>query len=242
MLALIRESGSDRAAAIARGSLRDALRELAHDRDLMLTYVSSILGGGARGLGVLNLFVPFYLALVLHLDNATVGIMLTVLLMGSVPGPLIAGWLSDRYGRKPLIIGVYLGGAAALALFVLAGSNLFLLWIGILFLSAFNFVESPQLQALLADISRPAIRDASFSVYFTLAFGVGSLWIAIYGAIVKQFGDATGLPIVFWLMAIAFLAAAATVKPIRAEERAAIVQAEEEALGVADEPPPALGG
>ena len=42
----------------------------------------------------------------------------------------------------------------------------------------FSFAESPQLQALLADIAPPSIRDASFAVYFTLAFGVGSLWVA----------------------------------------------------------------
>ena len=41
----------------------------------------------------------------------------------------------------------------------------------------FSFAESPQLQALLADIAPPATRDASYALYFTLAFGVGSLWV-----------------------------------------------------------------
>ena len=45
----------------------------------------------------------------------------------------------------------------------------------------FSFAESPQLQALLADIAPPSIRDASYALYFTLAFGVGSLWVALYG-------------------------------------------------------------
>ena len=48
----------------------------------------------------------------------------------------------------------------------------------------FIFAESPQLQALLADIAPPTIRDASFALYFTLAFGVGSLWTALYGVII----------------------------------------------------------
>jgi MFS transporter, FSR family, fosmidomycin resistance protein len=231
MLGLVQESGADRAAAIAGGSVWDALREVLRDRDLVLTYVSSMLGGGARGLGVLNLFVPLYLSLVLGLDDTTVGLMLTVLLLGSVPGPLIAGWLSDRLGRRPLIVGIYLSGAVSLALFVLAGRDPVLLWIALILLSAFNFVESPQLQALLADISRPKIRDASFSLYFTLAFGVGSLWVAVYGAMIGGMGNAQGLPAVFWLMAIAFLAAAVSVLPIHAAQRAAEVHAEELALG-----------
>jgi len=43
----------------------------------------------------------------------------------------------------------------------------------------FSFAESPQLQALLADIAPRGIRDTSFALYFTLAFGVGSLWTAV---------------------------------------------------------------
>jgi MFS family permease len=99
MLALIRETGADRAAAIAHGSLRHAFGTVLRDRDLVLVFISSVLGGGARGLGVLNLFVPLYLSLVIGLDEGTVALMLTGLLLFSVPGPIIAGWLSDRYGR-----------------------------------------------------------------------------------------------------------------------------------------------
>jgi MFS family permease len=84
----------------------------------------------------------------------------------------------------------------------------------------FSFAESPQLQALLADVARPSIRDATFALYFTLAFGVGSLWVAIYGAIIGAAGNATGLPIVFLLMAVTFVLAAGGTLPIRAERRA----------------------
>ena len=155
MLFLVRENRTDRAAALAHGSLRDALRTIVHDRDLLLTYLSSVLGGGARGLGVLNIFVPLYLSYTLSYDTSQIALMLTVLLAGSVPAPIIAGWLSDRLGRRALIVAVYLGGAGALAVFVLAGNNPVMVWVGVIPLSAFNFAESPQLQALLADISSP---------------------------------------------------------------------------------------
>jgi MFS family permease len=230
ILALVREAGTDRIAAIAHGSLRSAFGQVLRDRDIRLLLASSMLGGGARGLGVLNLFIPLYLALVLDVDTGTIAAMMTVLLLGSVPGPVIAGWLSDRVGRKPMIVGVYLGGAAALVLFVVAGPNLALIWLAVVLLAAFSFVESPQLQALLADIARPALRDASFSIYFTLAFGVGAMWTAVYGAITGALGDEQGLPVVFGVMAVAFLAAAVAVLPIRAEERAAEARAEELAL------------
>lgn len=221
MYVLIRESGADRAAALAAGNLRHAFASVLRDRDLRFIYLSSVLGGGGRGLGVLNLFVPAYLLLVIGIDEGTVALMYTVLVAGSVPGPLVAGWLSDRVGRKPLILVAYAGGAISLVAFVLAGTSVPLLWLGIVGLSAFNFVESPQLQALMADIAAPAVRDASFSVYFTLAFGVGSLWTALYGAVIDARGEAAGLPIVFLIMAVSFVAAAIAVVPVRAEERVA---------------------
>jgi MFS family permease len=230
ILLLIRERGTDRAAAVAGGSVRDAFRRIARDRDLRWLYLTSILGGGGRGLGVANLFALIYLTKVLGLDDATSGAMYGALLVFSVPMPLVAGWLSDRIGRKPLIVGVYLGGAVGFAVFLLSGSSLVGLWAGIVLMGLFSFAESPQLQALLADISEPSIRDASFAAYFTLAFGVGSLWVAIYGAIIGAVGDAAGLPIVFGLMAVTFLLAALGTLPIRAEARADENAAYEESL------------
>jgi MFS family permease len=231
ILVLIRETGTDRAAAVASGSVRQAFGRIGRDRDLLWLYLTSILGGGGRGLGVVNLFVLLYLTRVLHLDASLAGLMYGVLMVCSVPVPLIAGWLSDRVGRKPVIIGVYLGGAIGFVVFLLAGSSLVGLWIGILIMGLFSFAESPQLQALLADISPPSIRDASFALYFTLAFGVGAFWIALYGVIIGTVGEAVGLPISFALMALTFLLAALATVPIHADQRARDNAAHEAALG-----------
>ncbi len=217
ILWLVRERGTDRAAAVAGGSSRDALRRVLADHDLRWLFLTSVLGGGGRGLGVVNLFVLVYLTLVLGLDDATAGLMYGALIVFSVPMPLVAGSLSDRLGRKPLIIAAYLGGAVGFAVFLLAGSDLVWLWVGIILMGLFSFAESPQLQALLADIAPPATRDASYALYFTLAFGVGSLWVALYGVIIDTLGEATGVPIVFVLMGLAFIGAALATLPIRTE-------------------------
>lgn len=229
--ALVRESGTDRAAARAFGSVRSSYAAVLRDRDLLLVYASAMISGGGRGLGVLNVFVPLYLALVVGLDTPTVALMYTVLVLGSVPGPVVAGWLSDRLGRKPLIVGAYLAGAASLVVFVVAGTDVTLLWLGIVLMSLFNFVESPQLQALLADIAPPRVRDTAFSTYFTLAFGVGSLWVLMYSGLIAWLGDAAGLPLSFWLMAGAFVLAAVAVLPVRIDERLAAQRDTGEAHG-----------
>jgi MFS family permease len=215
ILLFVRETGEDRAAAVAHGSVRDAFGVILRDPNHRWIYLASVLGGGGRGLGVVNLFALLYLTSVIGLDATTTGVMYGALIVFSVPAPLIAGWLSDRFGRKPLIIGVYVGGAIAFAVFVLAGASQVGLWAAIVLMGLFTFAESPQLQALLADIAPPTVRDASFALYFTLAFGVGSLWTAAYGITIDTLGPKAGLPLVFWLMAGAFVAAALAVVPIR---------------------------
>jgi MFS family permease len=219
ILVLVRETGVDREAAVAQGSVRQAVSTILRDPDHRWTYLASVLGGGGRGLGVVNLFALLYLTSVIHVDDDMANLMYGFLIVLSVPMPLVAGWLSDRVGRRPIIIGVYLGGAAAFAVFMLVGSALVGLWLGILLMGLFSFAESPQLQALLADIAPPGIRDASFALYFTLAFGVGSLWVAVYGAIIDLLDEPIGLPVVFWMMAASFVLAALSVAPIREPRR-----------------------
>jgi AAHS family 3-hydroxyphenylpropionic acid transporter len=234
ILWLVKERGTDRAAAIASGNVRSAFRRIFGDRDLRWLYLTSALGGGGRGLGVVNLFVLIYLTQVLGFDEATSGLMYGALIVFSVPMPLVAGWLSDRIGRKPLIVGVYLGGAIGFAVFLLAGSSLVWLWAGIVLMGLFSFAESPQLQALLGDIAPPSIRDASYAVYFAFAFGIGSLWTALYGIVIQTYGEATGVPIVFGLMALTFVLAALGTLPIHADARARSNAAHEAEIAIGD--------
>jgi len=215
ILRWVRESGADRAAAVAEGSVRDAMRVLWRDRTIRRIYLASIFGGGGRGLGTANLFALLYLTHVLRIPEDTTNLMYGALIVLSVPMPLVAGWLSDRLGRRPTIVGAYLGGAVGFLVFIAVGSSLAGLWAGLVIMGLFAFAESPQLQALLADIVPTPIRDATFALYFTLAFGVGSLWTALYGAIIEAVGEVQGLPIVFVLMAASFAAAALVMFPVR---------------------------
>ncbi len=211
----VRETGADRIAAIRQGSVRDAARTAWRNRTVRRTYLASVFGGGGRGLGIANLYALLYITHVLHLPDDTTNLMYAGLIVLSVPMPLVAGWLSDRYGRRPTILGAYIGGAVGFIVFIAAGSSLVGLWIGIAIMGLFSFAESPQLQALLADVVPTGVRDVTFALYFTLAFGVGSLWNIVYGLVISGAGETSGLPIVFVLMAASFIAAAVIMWPVR---------------------------
>ena len=143
ILLFVRESGVDRDAAVAHGSVSDAFRAVLRDSDHRWIYLASVLGGGGRGLGVANLFALAYLTVVIGVHQDLSDLMYGVLIVLSVPMPLVAGWLSDRVGRRPVIIGVYLGGALAFIVFILVGSWTAGLWLGILLMGLFSFAESP---------------------------------------------------------------------------------------------------
>jgi len=72
------------------GPVRARYRRVLASRDLRWLFTTAVLGGGSRGLGVLNVFVPLYLSQVIGLDTSTVGAMYTILLVNSVPKPLVA--------------------------------------------------------------------------------------------------------------------------------------------------------
>jgi MFS family permease len=66
------------------------------------------------------------------------------------------------------------------------------------------YLESPLLQAYLADEAPAGERDAIFSLYFAVAFGIGALWAAGVGALLGR----VGFVMVFSIMAMTYLLAA----------------------------------
>ena len=122
------------------------------------------------------------------IDSGTTSLLYLILLVGAVVGPLLAGWLSDRFGRQRVLVGYYLVSAAGILAFLAAGSNLVLLVPLLIPFGTAVFSESPVLQAYLADRADGPIRDVAFSVYFTAAFGIGASWAFVIGQIVARWG------------------------------------------------------
>jgi MFS family permease len=186
---------------------------LLRHRDALLLMASHVIGAGGRGLGVATLYVPLYLSKTLHLqdDPGRLGQLVTVMMVGSVVGPLLAGALSDRVGRKPVLvidamiacacyIGLLMVGAqpwAVLAVLTVTGIAL--------------YSEGSLMQTALADVADKTSMDMLFGLYFSIGAAIGAPWAALLGLLIDQYGFTVG----FSVMAGSQLLAGLCVLPVR---------------------------
>ena len=217
---LVREDhAAYRRAVRSGGSVGEQLRQVLGRRDLRYILLASLVAAGGRGLDIVAPFMLLYLLGPLGIDAGTTSVLYLILLAGAVIGPLLAGFLSDRFGRQRVLVAYYIISAAGIVAFLLAGANLALLIPLLIPFGTAVFSESPVLQAYLADRAEGPIRDVAFSVYFTAAFGIGAGWAFVIGQVVERFG----YPWAFGLMAASYLVAALLLRAVpRAIERATL--------------------
>jgi MFS family permease len=176
-------------------------------RRVVAILATGTVAAAGRGLGVLTAYVPAYLRSGVHLGTLLVGAVFTVVVAGSVIGPVVAGHLSDRVGRRPMLLLSYLGGAVALVAFGFSGPSLAALVVSGLLVGMLAYAESPLLQSLFSDALEGADARGAFGLYFAISYGVGSLWLVIMGAII----DRAGFTWAFVAMAASFVVAAGIV-------------------------------
>ncbi len=206
---------ADRPLSARMASLLAPLRH----RGVVLVIIASLVAAGGRGLGILTKYLPLYLLGPVKLPQTTVTVLYTLLLAGSIVGPLLAGRISDRTGRRPLLLVSY-GLATVFTLLVPivfgGGASRIVMVISITALGLVVYCESPLLQTYLVDNSAPDQRDVAMGWYFTLAFGIGSLWDVILGSVIDRTGSF--IP-AFLLMAASYVAAATVLLFIPRDQR-----------------------
>lgn len=165
--------------------------------------VASTVAAGGRGLGVIGAFIPLYLEDSRHLSQIETGIIYTTMLLGGVIGPLYAGNLSDRIGRKTVIMASYFLGAASFIGFAFTGQNRVLLGTWGFIVGVLAYSESPLLQSMFADSVHNREGNSAFGTYFAIAYGVGAIWLSILGWVIASYGFRA----FFATMAFSFLVA-----------------------------------
>jgi MFS family permease len=115
-------------------------------------------------------------------------------------GQLVTGAMSDRWGRKPFIVGGMLLQAAALALVALADT--FPIWaVAAVLLGAGTAMVYPTLLAAIGDVAHPAWRARSVGIYRLWRDGGFAVGALLAGVLADLYGIRTAVWVVAALTA-----------------------------------------
>lgn len=132
------------------------------------------------------------------------------------------GHLSDKIGRKPILIGSLLGDALFYTLFGLSAHNIYGQFAARILAGIFSSASLAVAQAYAADITPPHLRAMGLG-YLGAAFGVGFIFGPALGGLIGQIGLAWPL---YFSAALALVNAAyifrSLPEPVRAPDTAAV--------------------
>ena len=173
-----------------------------------MLFRKSMLGLGLlvafRGMGQtgVTVFLPLYLANVLRVSPALVGGTILGMHLGAVVMTPIAGHISDRIGRRPVVM----AGLASTTV-IIAGMTQVdntVLFVGCVFLLGFALYSiRAVLQSWMIDISPPEMSGTATSIFFAMQSAFSAMMPLIGGML----ADSRGLFEVFYLIAAVMLLA-----------------------------------
>nr|WP_083706371.1 MFS transporter [Arthrobacter sp. QXT-31] len=135
------------------------------------------------------------------LTIGTIGILAAVYPAVWGAGQLVTGALSDRYGRKPLIVAGMLIQAAALGM-IAVGTG-FGIWLtGAILLGAGTAMVYPTLLAAIGDVAHPAWRARSVGIYRLWRDGGFAVGALLSGVLADAYGIPAAVAVVGALTAL----------------------------------------
>jgi MFS family permease len=118
---------------------------------------------------------------------------------------IVGGEVSDRVGRKKLLLFGYLGFAISLLAMVFSPSSLTMLTLLVVILGFTFFVTQSPMNALLGDVSTRDTVGVTYGVNFTLKYGVGFFTPAIAGFLALNYGMSSVFYFFAVLSSVAFI-------------------------------------
>jgi MFS transporter, FSR family, fosmidomycin resistance protein len=173
------------------------------NRSLRWILVAAVVAAGGSGHGIIASFLPLYLSHNLGMTAPMVGVIFTIMSIGSIVGPMLGGKLADRYHpQRVLVICYSLSAVTALAI-PWVGANFTGVAAASFMLGVAAFGTNPILQTLVAQTSSDQIRDTGFAWFYTATFLAGAIWSPAVGFL----SEWLGLKAAFGAMAASFVLA-----------------------------------
>jgi MFS transporter, FSR family, fosmidomycin resistance protein len=166
----------------------EAYKKCLKNKDILLVSLVFMAGAAGRGQDINEVYIIPHFVHDFHLDITYGAFLFTFIQVGSLCGPFVWGWVSDRFDRKLVI---------QMSLLVSALSTLWLAWQEAISASLFvNLViygasvtsRQTLTQALLSDLVGEELFDAAFSLYYFIGFVSIPFWTVITGGIMTKYG------------------------------------------------------
>lgn len=169
------------------GRIGSGIREVVSDRRIVLT--SSMEGLQNMTMGALEAFFPIYAVTVAGLNEFQAGLLWGAQVLVTILSKPLMGRLSDRYGRKPVIVVGMLACAFSFAAIPLLSQFELLLLASLLFGLGEAFVTSSS-AALVADLCKERHFGTAMGTFGTI-FDVGhALGPIVAGVLIAHWGYA----------------------------------------------------
>ena len=177
------------------------------NHNLRWILIAAMVAAGGSGHGIISSFLPLYLNHNLGMNATAVGVIFTVMNIGSIFGPMLGGKLADRYHPQRVLLAAYLVSALVTLAIPALGASYVGVAIASLMLGVTAFGTHPILQTLVAHTTSGGNRDTGFAWFYTATFLAGAFWSPAVGYL----SEWSGLTVAFGVMAASFILASACV-------------------------------
>ena len=137
-------------------------------------------------MGVIITYTPLYLKNQLHVGLFETSVIYSIGVVGGVLGTMVFGYVAGKWGNLRTASIVFGGGSLLILLLALHRTFTVFLIPHLFFVGATSFSSSSLLQSHLASIASPNQRDVLLGLYFTIGFGLSSIWTTLTGFIIDM--------------------------------------------------------
>jgi predicted MFS family arabinose efflux permease len=188
---LFRDYGAPSRAGTGKGKLAQgwgSYKRVMKDRNMMIMALVFMIGAASGDASINQTYFAPHLTNDFGYDTVKVGIMLFSISLGTLVGPIVFGWLSDRYRRTTILQGSLLLSALATLWVAWLGPAEVVMFVSLLLYSGVTSSRGTLTQAIVADIASDEDRDAAFSLYSLLGFLAQPFWLLITGLLMDSAG------------------------------------------------------
>jgi MFS transporter, FSR family, fosmidomycin resistance protein len=166
----------------------EAYKTCLKDKNILLVSLVFMAGAAGRGQDINEVYIIPHFVNDFNLSITYGAFLFTFIQVGSLIGPFVWGWISDRFDRK-LVIQTSLLMSALCTLWLAWQESVSAgLFVNLVVYGAAVTSRQTLTQALLADLVGEDLFDAAFSLYYFIGFISIPFWTVITGGVMTMYG------------------------------------------------------